>query len=229
MATGQGRSDAYGAARRTDRPRRHTGSSEPEAAIMRAGERLLAQIPLAELSVADILAESGVSRATFYFYFSSKFAVVSSLLAQLYDQMFESVGPYVSEEPRDPVAALRASIEAAAAFWHEHAPALRAVHEHWPMVPELREAWLEIIERFTQAVAARIDAERTSGSAPAGLASRELASSLLWGTDRCMYIAGLGVDRHLPSEAHSVEAVLALWVGSIYGAGAGRGGERQRP
>ena len=44
---------------------------------MSATERLLADVPLHQLSVEQILAEAGVSRRTFYVYFGSKFAVVT--------------------------------------------------------------------------------------------------------------------------------------------------------
>ena len=70
------------ATRRRDRPRVHGGNSDTEQAIFAATEELLEQVPLQDLSVAQIIERAGVSRATFYFYFSSKYAVVTGLLAQ---------------------------------------------------------------------------------------------------------------------------------------------------
>jgi AcrR family transcriptional regulator len=210
-------SDAFEAARRADRPRAHTGSTETEIAILSATERLLERVPLAELSVGGILAESGISRATFYFYFSSKFAVVTSLLTQLYDDMFGLVAPYVErDENTPPHDALRQSLESAATLWRNHRAALRAVHEHWSNVPELRNAWLGIVDRFTEAVARRIDEDRRVGIAPPGPPSRPLAAALLWGADRCMYVAGLGADSDLASEQQAVDPLVAIWYGSIY-------------
>jgi AcrR family transcriptional regulator len=55
------------------RPRAHTGEQDAEKAIFEATERLLAEQPLHELSVAQIITAAGLSRATFYHYFSSKF------------------------------------------------------------------------------------------------------------------------------------------------------------
>jgi AcrR family transcriptional regulator len=217
MASDEASGPAYGATRRADRPRRHQGTSDAEQAILNATERLLAQVPLSEISVADILAETGLARATFYFYFSSKYAVVVSLLGRLYDDMYVLVEPFVGEDDRPPDAALRDSIQAAAAFWSEHRPALQAVHEHWSSVLELRAAWLEIIARYTDAVATRIECDRAAGIAPKGPDGRQLAAALLWGTDRCMYVAGLGLDEDMPSEQAIVEPVLALWLGAIYG------------
>jgi AcrR family transcriptional regulator len=215
--TGQAPGEAFDAARRADRPRRHTGNSELEGTILEASERLLARIALSEVSVADILSESGVSRATFYFYFSSKYAVVTSLLTRLYGEMFGLVSPYVDEQGNDPESALRASLTAAAAFWKQHSAALRAVHEHWPMVPELQAAWLEILERYTGAVAKRIARDRKAGVAASGPDCRQLAAALLWGSDRCLYVAGLGLDKDLPTEADAIEPLVRMWVGAIYG------------
>jgi AcrR family transcriptional regulator len=218
--------DALSAARRHDRPRRHEGRSDTETAIFAATERLLEQVPLHEISVADILQESGVSRATFYFYFSSKYAVVTGLLARLYDEMFELV--VGRDEGESPQAALRRQLRNAAALWSAHRLALRAVHEHWPESPELRAAWMEIFERFTTATATLIDQDRKAGLARPGPDSRQLASSLLWASDRCMYIAGLGVDRDLPAEQDTVDPLLAVWIGSVYGSAGGEGKPARR-
>ena len=216
------------ATRSGDRPRAHAGTSETELAIFEATERLLAEIPLHELSVARIIGAAGISRATFYFYFSSKFAVVSGLLARVMEEIFEVVQPFVQRQGgMSPAEAVRHSLEGAIALWKSHRPAMRAIHEHWNTTPELRSMWISVVERFTDAVAAELDRERTAGIAPAGAGSRQIASALLWGTERCLYVAGLGVDPDLPDEEQTLEALVALWVGSLYGGSAKPG--RPRP
>ena len=209
------------ATRSNDRPRSHGGTSDTELAIFAATEKLLAEVPLHELSVAQIIGAAEISRATFYFYFSSKYAVVSGLLARVMDEIFVVVQPFVDR--RDDVApenALRKSLEESIALWQSHRPALRAVHEHWNTTPELRALWIDVVERFKDAVAAEIDRERKAGLAPSGADSRQVAAALLWGTERCLYVAGLGVDRDLPDEKHTLAPLLALWTGALYGASA---------
>ena len=214
-------------ARGSDRPRSHAGTSDTELAIFAATERLLGEVPLHELSVAQIIAAAEISRATFYFYFSSKFAVVSGLLAQVMDGVFETVQPFVRRpEGMSPEEALRESLTGATRLWRSHRPALRAVHEHWNTTPELRELWIGVVERFTDAVAAEIDRERSSGIAPGGAGARQIAAALLWGTERCLYVAGLGVDDDLPDEQETLEPLLAIWIGSLYGAGSAGDGPR---
>jgi TetR/AcrR family transcriptional regulator, ethionamide resistance regulator len=215
------------ATRAGDRPRAHYGTSETELAVFAATERLLSDLPLHDLSVADIMGEAGISRATFYFYFSSKYAVVTGLLARVMGEMYEVVQPFVRRPPDvEPQAALRTSLEAAIALWSSHGPALRAIHENWNTTDELRALWTSVVEQFTVAVGAELDRQRNAGLAPAGPESNALAAALLWGTERCLYVAGLGVDARLSSETETLEPLMAIWTGAMYGA-AGRGGAKR--
>jgi TetR/AcrR family transcriptional regulator, ethionamide resistance regulator len=46
--------------------------------------------------------------------------------------------------------------------------------------------------------------------------SRQLASTLFWGTERVLYIAGLGVDPNLGAEESLVDPLVTLWQGALY-------------
>jgi AcrR family transcriptional regulator len=217
MSTPVTQSSRLEASRSGDRPRPHAGTSDTELAIFEATERLLADVPLHELSVAQIINAAEISRATFYFYFSSKYAVVTGLLARVMDEIFEIVQPFVRrDEDISPGVALKSSLEGAIALWSSHRPALRAVHEHWNTTPELRELWIGVVERFTDAIAGEIDRERKAGLAPQGADGRQIAAALLWGTERCLYLAGLGVDPSLPDENQTLAPLMALWIGALY-------------
>jgi len=206
------------ATRSADRPRAHAGDSDTERAIFGATEHLLAELPLQDLSVAQIIERAGVSRATFYFYFSSKYAVVTGLLASIMDEIYEVMQPFVRRTgKRVPEEPLRESLTAAAGVWGAHRASLRAVMEHWHAVPELQTLWLSVVRRFADGLALDIDREREHGIAPDGVDSKHLATALIWGTERCFYVAGLGVDAHLSNEQEAVEPLLALWLGAIYG------------
>jgi AcrR family transcriptional regulator len=168
--------------------------------------------------VAQIIDEADVSRATFYFYFGSKYSVVVGLLAQVMDQIYEVARPFVERSDAEaPEHALRRGLEAATSLWSSHRFALRAVSEHWHAAPELRALWMQVMERFTEAFAAEIDRQRAAGLAPPGVASRQLAAALLWSSERIFYVGGLAVEDELPSEGGAVEALYALWHGGIYG------------
>jgi AcrR family transcriptional regulator len=209
------------------KPNRWQSDGGAERHILAAAERLLQRVPVQRLSVAQIIQEAGLSRATFYFYFPSKYAVIARLLGQIMDEIYEVARPFVERaDDESPYESLRRGIEAGARLWSTHRPAMRAASEHWHSVPELREMWLEVIDRFTDAFAREIDRQRSAGLAPPGVDSRDLAAALLWTTERCFYVAGLDVERDLPSEEQTAETLYALWHGAIYG---GRPTARRAP
>jgi AcrR family transcriptional regulator len=211
------------ASRRSDRPRVHGGDTDAERAIFDATEALLAVGSLQDLSVAQIISRAGVSRATFYFYFSSKYAVVTGLLARVMDEIYDVMQPFIQRQGNEVAEVpLRESLTAAAEVWSAHRASLRAVMEHWHAVPELRTLWLDVVNRFASGLAVGIDREREAGLADNGLDSRQLGAALIWATERCFHVAGLGADRDLPSEREIVEPLLAIWLGTIYGASGGR-------
>lgn len=204
--------------RSADRPRSHGGTSAPEAAIFDATEQLLAEIPLHDLSVAQIIAAAGVSRATFYFYFSSKFAVLSGLLARTSDAIFEVVQPFVQrEESVAPEEALRQSLSATVGLWATHRPALQAIHEHWNATDGLRALWISVVERFTEATVSELERQREAGLTRFSGDLRALAAGLVWSTESCLYVAGLGVEPNLPDEQGVLPTLLAMWTSVLYG------------
>jgi AcrR family transcriptional regulator len=205
------------ATRGSDRPRRRDGSSGIEERIFTATEELLGEIGLVELGAAEICRRADVARGTFYFYFSSKYAVVAGLLAQVMDEIFEAMLPFAARQNTSPVQALHDGLSAGWEVWRRHRLLLRATCEHWASVDELRELWLSVMGRFTEAIAHEIDRERSAGLASEGIDSRRLASMLIWSAERHAYVAGLGLDPELPNETAIFKDVLEFWTRAIYG------------
>jgi AcrR family transcriptional regulator len=203
-----------------DRPRNHDGTTDAEAAILAATERLLAEVPLHELSVAQIIGAAEISRATFYFYFSSKFAVLTALVERAIGEIYEVSRPLLDRTDAVPIeVALRQRIQASARIWDANRPVLQATVENWHVFPELSTLWLRVLTGLTDAIAAEIDRERSAGRAPAGPDSRQLAAVLAWTTERCLYVAGLGVRDLLTDQDETVAAITRLWLGAMYGDG----------
>ena len=99
--------------------------------------------------------------------------------------------------------------------------------EHWHAVPELQTLWLGVVRRFADGLALEIERERARGLVPPGIDSRQLATALIWATERCLYVAGVHADDHVPDERSCVEPLLALWLGVIYGPARGARGTRR--
>jgi AcrR family transcriptional regulator len=106
---------------RRNRLRVHTGGTPSEGAILDAAEELLESQGLHELSVAAIVAAADVARPTFYFYFPSKYAVVATLLQRVFDEILETVQPWLSRpDGESPQTVLRGALQMAAQLWHHH-------------------------------------------------------------------------------------------------------------
>jgi AcrR family transcriptional regulator len=198
--------------------RRKTRGGPAGRQILGATERLLAKFPLSELSVDQICAEAGTSRATYYHYFASKSAALAMLAEELWDGVFAEIQPFIAGAAHStPQRTIRESFLAAWQIWIEHSAVFRALAENWHSDPELKTLWTDIISRFTSAIAEEIERERDTGSAPPGPDSRELASVLLWSTSHCLYIAGSDLGGEMPDEAGLFETMMSVWLRSIYG------------
>ena len=177
---------------------------------------MLEDVPLHELSVAQIITEAGISRATFYFYFSSKFAVLTALVARVMDEVIEASLAYPITSG-DPATQLERRVEAAAGVWGRRRAVLRATAENFNAFPELRELWLSVMQRLTDGIAREIEHARARGDAPPGADSRSLAAALAWSIERSFYVAGLGLHDFWVDEQDTVAAITGQWVTAVYG------------
>jgi AcrR family transcriptional regulator len=184
------------------------------AALLESAERLLAERPLADIAVEDILKDAGVSRASFYFYFESKHATVAALLERIIDEIHAASLPWFERGETPPADALRAAASSSLALWRRHSAVMRASVEHWQSVPELREVWGGVMDRFTVAAAAQIERDREQGAAPAGSDARRLAGALVAMNERCFYYAVSAGDP--ADDAELVETLTGIWLASVY-------------
>lgn len=201
--------------------RRRRRAAEPggniEHAVCDALERLLATRALADLSVAEILREAGISRGSFYFYFASKDAVLAALAERVTDEVFEATQTWLHrEEGQPPEPALRAAMQGALALWRAHAPVMRAMVESWRSDPELDAAWRRLIGRFTSSAAEQIERERASGIAPAGIDAAPLGAMLTWMTERALYLAISDGEPAFADDEVLVATLTHVWWRAIY-------------
>jgi AcrR family transcriptional regulator len=192
----------------------------PESTVRRsildATERLLQEGTLDDLSVAQILTEANVSRATFYFYFASKddafIALLTDVMADMVPRFEEIMGDV--ERRRSPQ--LRQDIAGWLSVASPHRALLRNAVEEWPRRPELREVYLARQERLTDALARAIDEDRRAGVALESIPSAQLAAGWIWTMERAWYQAVGGVE-HLHDLPAINDALAAALVSAIYG------------
>jgi hypothetical protein len=137
--------------------------------------------------------------------------MLQSLQAELVDIM----RPWFAHQESTPTSALREAITAVAELWERHRPILGASGENWHAEPEIGRPWTAMMDRFVHDMADEIDDERQPGIAPAGVDSTALARTLVWSSERMLYLAGFGLCGH-HHELDVVEPLVATWAGVIY-------------
>jgi TetR/AcrR family transcriptional regulator, ethionamide resistance regulator len=188
-----------------------------EGAILAATERLLDERPLNELSVADIIEAAGISRTTFYVYFSSKTAVVGLGLRRITDELMVAVDPFFSHSGADPETAIRVSLQKWIELCVAHRALVRAVSEEWPHDEQLRRLWFEMLATFIEGTARVIRASRRRGDAPDGADPEALAACLMWAYERVLHVALVGEAPGLPGPEVMVEPLSQMVMGGLFG------------
>ena len=192
--------------------------SELRERILDALRDLLSERTFDTLSVAEIISAAGVSRASFYFYFAGKQAVLAELVRRAVGAGHEAAQPWV-QATGGRREALRAGIDGGAELWLTNAAVLRAIVESWASDPQLRQLWLTQMATFTEAAVARIEADRHADPAVAArlrdVDVRALAASLTWTGERLYYLAASGVPP-FDDRTVLVDTLTHLWVSALY-------------
>lgn len=189
--------------------------------VLDAFRDLLRERTFESLSVAEIIAAAGVSRASFYFYFAGKQAALAELVRRAVGAGHQAAQPWTepgTAAPVDPRTALRAGIDAGATLWLDNAGVLRAIVESWGSDPQLRELWLGQMATFTAAAAERIQADPEAMRRLAGTDVTAVAASLTWLGERLYYLAACGVPP-FDDRAVLVDTLHHVWISTLYPGG----------
>jgi TetR/AcrR family transcriptional regulator, ethionamide resistance regulator len=209
--------------KRTVRSARRSGptpaAAELRERILSATRELLRGRRFDSLSVADILTAAGVSRASFYFYFPSKQAVLGELVREAVTQGQQAARPWIDRE-QDPVTALRAGVADGARLWRDNAGVLMAIVESWGSDEGLRELWLEQMNLFTDAATARIESDPHARRRLGSMDARAAAASLTWLGERLYYLAAAAVPP-FDDEEVLIDTLTNAWTSILYGDAAG--------
>ena len=200
----------------TLRPRRRGRRPRTYAAVLAATSELLETVPLAQLSVARVIASAGVSRTSFYEHFTSKEDVVVKLVRSISAEVAEEIEPMFARDDRGPEQAFREGLSRLLRVSARHAPLVLAASEEWPAVPELQRLWFRMHGELTRRLAELIVAERAAGRAPDGADADALAACLVWTGERAFHVAMTGEIPTLSGHDALIEPLVQLYVGTIY-------------
>jgi len=178
---------------------------------------LLADRPLHEIGIEDILESAGVSRATFYVHFATKYAAVEALFNQVLAEISTTMGTFVSQSAEAPaLEALRIGIDDSTAVWFRHRVILETVVQNAHVVPEFATILNKMKSDFARTIAREVERERAAGKAPPGPPARQLCAALVECTLALLYSAGLDQSKDLPGPGAIANSIYALWCGTVY-------------
>lgn len=198
--------------RRAARP----SGDDRELAILETAERLLADRPLAEISVDDLAKGAGISRPTFYFYFPSKDAVLLTLLERVITEADTALERLIADRPADRREIWRHGIDAFVRTFGAHRAVCAATVAVKSTHSEARELWARSMQRWIDHIAAVIEAERAAGAAPVTLPAVELSTALNLMNESVMTAAFAGHQPAIPDD-RVLDNLVHIWMTSIYG------------
>ena len=199
-------------ARGRKRSHRHT-PKEARREILDSATRFLRKGHFRDLTVGEVMAGTTLSRPAVYQYFTDLQDLIVSLLRDVEVVMHQTASPWISGEG-DPIAALRESNRGVVKTCVKHGHILRAIVEAAPLDERLEQAWASFMERWDDAVEARIVAQQQHGLIPPGDARR--IANALNSLDVNLVVAAFGRRPHDdPSDV--LETMHRVWSSTLYG------------
>ncbi|RCV56119.1 TetR/AcrR family transcriptional regulator [Marinitenerispora sediminis] len=194
-----------------------------EIALLDSVERLLAAKPLTEITIAEIAAGAGLSRASVYFYFDGKDAVVEAAIARSVLRVVDTLADRTAIRGETAMASVEHILGFSFDLWRRNAPLLRAANHLLGHRPSMRAAWEAYFERCARLIAAAVERDRARGALPdTGDDPYRTAIALSWMAERNVYL--LFTREHTRQEEDELLATLMLLIRRGIGAGAAADG-----
>lgn len=154
--------------RRRNDPRVETEPRRAERtrqAILDTALEFLWSRPFRELTIAELMSQTDISRQTFYRHFADLHDLMENLLHELEHDFQAAAGPWFVTDG-DPVEELATSLAGVVKVSYQRGPLMRAVVEAAPMDERLEQAWNRLVTVFDDAVTARIEKDQAAGLVP---------------------------------------------------------------
>ncbi|MCB5282465.1 MULTISPECIES: TetR/AcrR family transcriptional regulator [unclassified Arthrobacter] len=189
---------------------------ERQDAILAAAEALLAGRAFDDISIEELARGAGISRPTFYFYFSSKDEVLLALLDRVITEVEHRVGDLPRDFESDPAAAWTRSIGMFVAVFASHRGVATAAITARSRNDEVRKLWSKSMQSWADFSTDVITSEQARGAAPRGIDAHDLAVSLNLMNERVI-TAVLNQESPAIAESRALDVLATIWIRSIYG------------
>ena len=196
----------------TTTPRRRRTPEEAEQEILDAAERLVRELPPAEVNVARIMEATTLSRNSFYVYFRDVFDLYARLVDRLRGEADETMAAFAAQ-PGEPDDAGRQALRAAGRLYQQHGELLRALHESAAHDESAARAWADFAARSEEAVIAHVRREQRAGRIH-GIDPEPTVRALVAMNRACFFEQLVGKpDADLDS---LVEVLHRIWTRALY-------------
>ena len=180
---------------------------------MAATGRLLGRRRLEEITVSEIIAEAGVSRASFYIRFESKYAVVGALATAATAEVYEALWkPFLDGEEPLTEAVLVDHWHATLERWGERRAVLVAAAASWRADPRAIDEWRELWAAYASDLRAFIERARARDHASDGIDAATLAVLLTWMHENVLYLAFTGTAPEFADHDQLARAQAGVWL-----------------
>ncbi|NKY33016.1 TetR/AcrR family transcriptional regulator [Nocardia speluncae] len=197
--------------------RRNLKGDMREQAILEGAYETLRTESMRTVSIDDLTKSAGLSRSSFYFYFESKWQVLSALLSSVTDDVFKA-SAMIFDRPAGvpPEVAIEHAVSEVIDVWKRHGHILREVGDAAAAEPALQAQWDKILGGFIDAAAAAIERDRAAGVAIDGPPARSLAAALMWMGERNLGLMSMRSANAIRME-DMVETVTTVWLRTVFG------------
>ena len=197
--------------------RRNLKGDMREQAILEFAYEALRKESMRTISIDRLAKGAGLSRSSFYFYFESKWQVLSALLSSVTDDVFIA-SSMIFDRPEgiSPEAAIEHAVSEVVDVWERHGHVLREVGDAAAAEPALQAQWDRILGRFIDAAAAAIERDRAAGVALDGPPARALAAALMWMGERNLGLMTMRSANAIPVD-EIVETTTTVWLRTVFG------------
>ena len=188
-------------------------SERTRTAILNAALDFVWVHPFHEMTVSSLMASTGVSRATFYQYFSDLHELMETLLDFLQEEIFVAAAPWISGTG-DPVSLMYEALDGLVRVCYERGPLLKAIFDSATADKRFENAWEKFLCGFDDAGCARIKADQEQGLIP-----DFDPYSVMFALNRLdAYTLISAFGQHPRKEPGPVrDALIQIWCSTLYG------------
>jgi TetR/AcrR family transcriptional regulator, ethionamide resistance regulator len=206
---------------RRRRPKHEPAESERE--ILQAAEKLLRERPLREITVARIMAETGLKRPAFWAHFRDRQDVIVRIVQHVAEELVEVSNRWLASDG-NPEQDLLAALNGIAAVYARQGAVLRALADAAASDEQTERVYRAVVQSLQDATAAKIRTEQSRGRVPPTIDAEETARALVWLNERYFYDT---LGQRPDADPAPVVAVLhRIWLATLYDAVPGSDGAR---